>query len=185
MSVDLLRVVGVEADVLLELEAGLLDEADRLGGLAVLAGQRDLVLVQNRADPLPEDEAVVRVRVHCHAADNASPPPTGAFRSRCVQRRPRGAARPARHGRGGQERPTAWYAARRVSYTWPSTTSPSRNRQTHPAGASITRPTPHAYTRPVQRTRSSISMYSSGSERSSCQTRATSARYLRMPSWPR
>src|SRR3954471_4612282 len=37
---------------------------------------------QDRADALPEDEAVVRVRVHCHAADNASPPPTGAFRSR-------------------------------------------------------------------------------------------------------
>ena len=41
-------------------------------------------------------------------------------------------------------RPAAASASRWFSYTRPSTSLPSRRRHTHPAGASMTRPTPHA-----------------------------------------
>ena len=46
--------------------------------------------------------------------------------------------------RGYSPSPAAASASRRFSYTRPSTSLPSRRRQTHPAGASMTRPTPQA-----------------------------------------
>ena len=55
-----LGVVGVEADVLLELEALLLDEGERLVGLL---RERDLVAVDDRREALAHDEHVVLVRV--------------------------------------------------------------------------------------------------------------------------
>jgi hypothetical protein len=63
----LLGVIGVEADVLLELEALLLDEGDRLAGLTVGAGQRELVVVDDGADALTQDELVVGVGIDRHA----------------------------------------------------------------------------------------------------------------------
>ena len=60
-----MRVVGEEADVLLELEALLLHEAERLPGSWLPPfRKRELVLVDDELDPLAQDEAVVRVGVH-------------------------------------------------------------------------------------------------------------------------
>ena len=52
----------------------------------------------------------------------------------------------ARHDRapGSYASPAAASASRWFSYTRPSTSLPSRRRQTQPAGESMTRPTPHA-----------------------------------------
>src|SRR5215211_2656377 len=54
-----LALVDVEADVLLERDALLLDEADALAGLAVLAGEEELVAVDDGGPHLAEQEVVL------------------------------------------------------------------------------------------------------------------------------
>ena len=60
-----LALVGVEADVLLELEALLLDEADRIAW-PVAIGEEELVLVDDELDLLAQDEDVVLIGVGGH-----------------------------------------------------------------------------------------------------------------------